>query len=889
MTVRPGKLRRERSGVFKLRVGGLGFNPVPQGELVPALRQLQRDSPEVDVEVSDPPDKDGVRVWPRNQVPDALRNPSAVAGPQIAEAAEVEAEEDDSPMPTSTSTGREAWRATKAGVDAFFVNPYTFLPFPPRPSEGSAFCDAAPASHAWFAPDRFAARLTVTLHVVTPLLLADAARAVTLGEGPSAHKVMPLRLLPDGTPLIASTSVKGMLRAAFEAVTNSRLPFTGGHVNRYGFRMPAEEALGMVPAQVVARPSGGLALRLLWGNNPYKPRFDPEDGRFYVKGRLMHAAWLRAYGGGARSYPGGARPRHGDAVTITLARRNPGAFAYDEVTTIMPAPGTTDAFVCRTNENIKGKHHERVFFRGVPQATGRCADGFDPLPDLILLNDDHLRDWTELVRNGIAANAQRIRFKQTRGYPLDRHSGQGTDVNHVALSRHIVPPGETTLLPGALVYARFSREARPSFIGISPVLIGRDLYRHAPDRFLPDSIRPATRRDRLSPADRVFGWVSQGRDRPPAGQGAHRGQLRIGPVRLTRDCAAAIEDFTRPATPPRYRHQHGLPLAILGQPKPHQARFYAAADPAGTRLPDGVPKGFGYSDPTRQGLRGRKVYPHHRLAATTPRYWEPPPAQGQSGQPDTPAEQLQPAEGLPVYREYQRRAANGELRDDQNRSIKAWVKPRATFEFEIRAHNLSEAELGALLWLLTLPSDHHFRLGGGKPLGFGSVRLELDTGKSAILDAAAVAGRYTDPLGRADQQGWHQNTADEAIKAFSKAACAVFQASDFERIPAIEAFRCAARGPSWPVHYPRVMPTRRTGSVVPPDPAGESFRWFVENEGKIAIEDGRGNVVLDAQNKPVKKAAPGYALPNGWDPQQQLEAYRGPAPPAKAQRPARRR
>jgi CRISPR-associated protein (TIGR03986 family) len=882
MPVRPGKLRRERSGVFKLRVGGLGFNPVPQGELAPTLRQLQRDNREVDVEVGDPPDENGVRVWPRNQVPDAVRNPPAVARPQIATAAEVRADEDPSAMPTSTSTGREAWRATKAGVAAFFVNPYTFLPFPPRPSEGSAFCDAAPASHAWSAPDCFAARLTVKLHVVTPLLLADAARAVTLGEGPSAHKVMPLRRLPDGTPLIAPTSVKGMLRAAFEAVTNSRLLFAGGHVERYGFRMPAEEALGMVPAQVVALPSGDLALRLLWGNNPYKPRFDLTDGRFYVKGRLMHAAWLRAYGGGALSYPGGARPRHGDPVNITLARRNAGAFAYDEVTKISLAPGTTDAFVCRTNENIKGKHNERVFFRGVPRAGGPSTDGFDPLPDVIPLNAHHLRDWTELVRNGIAANAQRVRFKITHGYPLDRPSGHGTDVNHVALSRHIVPPGETTLQPGALVYARFSREACPSFIGISPVLIGRDLYRHAPDRFLPDSIRPATRRDRLSPADRVFGWVSQ------AGPGAHRGQLRVGPVRLTSNRTTAIEGFTRPATP-RYHHQHGLPLAILGQPKPHQARFYAAADPGGTRLPDGVPKGFGYCDPTRQGLRGRKVYPHHRLAATTPRYWEPPPAQGQNGQPDTPAAQLQPAKGLPVYREYLRRVAEGTLRDDQNRSITAWVKPCATFAFEIRAHNLRQAELGALLWLLTLPPDHHFRLGGGKPLGFGSVTLELETEKSAILDAAAIARRYDDPLGRAGQEGWNQNTADDAISAFRDAACAIFQVNDFERIPAIEAFRRAARGPSWPIHYPRVMPKGSTGAVVPPDPAGESFRWFVENEGKIAIEDGRGNVVLNAQNRPVKKTAPGYALPNGWDPEQLLEAYRGPARPANAQRPARRR
>ena len=53
-----------------------------------------------------------------------------------------------------------------------------------------------------------------------------------------------------------------------------------------------------------------------------------------------------------------------------------------------------------------------------------------------------------------------------------------------------------------------------------------------------------------------------------------------------------------------------LPLAILGQPKPQQARFYLGnAD--GHAQPDGAPKEeVAYKAGKR--LRGRKVYPHHR-------------------------------------------------------------------------------------------------------------------------------------------------------------------------------------------------------------------------------------------------------------------------------------
>ena len=83
----------------------------------------------------------------------------------------------------------------------------------------------------------------------------------------------------------------------------------------------------------------------------------------------------------------------------------------------------------------------------------------------------------------------------------------------------------------------------------------------------------------------------------------------------------------------------------------------------------------------------------------------------------------------------------GQRRDRQNRSIKAWVKPKVKFEFDIDVINLSQVELGALLWLLDMPSGHYHRLGGGKPLGFGSVRLKV---VSADLDVGENWGkRYT--------------------------------------------------------------------------------------------------------------------------------------------------
>ena len=80
------------------------------------------------------------------------------------------------------------------------------------------------------------------------------------------------------------------------------------------------------------------------------------------------------------------------------------------------------------------------------------------------------------------------------------------------------------------------------------------------------------------------------------------------------------------------------------------------------------------------------------------------------------------------------------------------------FGFDLHVTNLSRVELGALLWLLALPSDHFHRLGGGKPLGFGSVRLEMTEAVlhdgDGLLDGAEMYSRIhetDDPDAYVDQ------------------------------------------------------------------------------------------------------------------------------------------
>jgi len=306
-------------------------------------------------------------------------------------------------------------------------------------------------------------------------------------------------------------------------------------------------------------------------------------------------------------------------------------------------------------------------------------------------------------------------------------------------------------------------------------------------------------------------------------------------------------------------------LAILGEPKPQQARFYMAEDKEGGALeptPDPV-----YSD--GRGLRGRKVYPHHRGLPTD--YW------------DHDLEdwtQLPP--GGPCYQEYRRPhgipkktpliikkdgtffLSGIEQREDQNRSIQGWVKRGTTFCFDIDVINLSRVELGALFFLLKLPPDHYHRLGGGKPLGFGSVRLDIADPRLSVGQEATIwpLGVYSgvvhqewfgslihDPEEFRREKGLSEADVELLIIDFKRSAIWAFHPRPlppgadlddpakvdlaFRTVPFIAAFLKAATGfdDGLPTHYPRArQKLQREGVSLPPHPAGKGYEWFEANK-----------------------------------------------------------
>jgi CRISPR-associated protein (TIGR03986 family) len=682
----------------------------------------------------------------------------------------------------------ESWAQSVSGD---FHNPYNFIPAPPRDEipESNDLRDREPKGHSRYLLDFWSGSIEFSLTTISPLLIPDGAKATT-DEDCEDHKVYSLRWV-NGQSYLPTTSVKGMLRSAYEAVTNSCLGVFEKHDNRLAYRLPAEIGLEMVPARI---ENGQIVFYT--GTSDIDKNGKPVGP--------MYAAWLPRYrnalGFEAPSdrpnSPSTNRPilrnwaedlpQHGQRVDAWVEKYSKidqngrAIFTYWRARKIVlsgqplgiaPQAGRAErshqpvgeqmeritGYVCITNKNIDNKHDERVFFCNQEPQTLELTDGIK-------------KYWQELI-----TDYQSIHQKEVATGQLGPPAAQNS-----VWSRHIIGgEAERNLDEGTLCYAHIRKQGQDlQVLALYPVMIARGLFGKTPQSLLPEELKPASDQGKLSPADRVFGWVNQD------GNGSYRGQLRIERVKGQ---AVLHKTFDPP-----------LSLAILGQPKPQQAKFYLAKSPQGEPLGD-IAKADAYQK--GQGLRGRKVYPHHQ--SLSDQYWE-----------------VDDRRSLPVDGRFREYLMPGQAKSSQNRSIREWIKPEQLFTCKLSVTNLSVVELGALLWLLDLPNEHYFRLGGGKPLGFGSVRLqrqstELRNGK----DWAEFYGSLCQSVPIPEQDSLIKRCIAEFKSAVKSADS---KGRDFENNPFISAFLKAAEGFSHPIHYPRTTQA--------PQAEGESFKWFVENE-----------------------------------------------------------
>lgn len=564
------------------------------------------------------------------------------------------------------------------------ANPYTFLPAPPRHDLPPALADGPPPSHGRIDVDaQWSGRLRLRLTAVTPLLLPDPEHRNVNPE--NDHPTYPVRVGPDGRPLIHGASFKGALRSAYETVTASRFGVFRGRGQPLAYRRPAskQDRPKVTPARVEADGVGGLQFRLctavpvpLYDPPEPVPLHDPPDAarprRKAVIDGDPDAGWGKL---------------HGKQVVADIRTTASGRDVVDRVYLDTPAPGPDQkqGWLSITGRSIGQKSSERLLVPARERPI-RVAAEHHAFWEAVLVSYYDAAQY-----NDPAAVDTRVEIERSRHVDIDAPR-----------------PDHARLQEGDLVYLDLDA-GRSKVTGVHPVMIGRLPFATAPHDRLDSSLTPAPTLADLSPADRLFGWAapeSTGRRSPSSG---YRGRLRVGSI------TCRTEEWRTDHGP------DGVALAPSGTPKPTQFRFYSAADPAGEPVSTKTPKSDAYRG--GGGLRGRKTYWHPNNVDDA--YWTPGPAGQEAGG---------------RFREWQ---AHPEAKASQTATHLGWVKTDTEFTAEIFLDAVTGDELAPLLWLAR-QDGCALRLGAGKPHGFGAVRVEIDWEGTELRTAESLRGCWLD-------------------------------------------------------------------------------------------------------------------------------------------------
>lgn len=707
-----------------------------------------------------------------------------------------------------------------------FLNPYNFVSTPDRSGTATpeGLADSSPASHATVADDTYSARIPITITTRTPLLIPDQPRAMPPnGKTPRA---VAMRTDPSGAPLLSGSTVKGMLRSAYEAITNSRFGVTneaGMHLGAMRQRTRgtrhvypavvtrAEDNSGTVEVSCtdwllpvgVELPSDPLPAPWLPRAvaQTYAQRVGIEtvdlDGR-EVFARL-HLQWHPQVGRQAPYYLWRVAAL-ADSLDDLPEGDPPNAHAWANAQTRAVEPVQVRCRIHWTAAQFTRKHDERVVVLDTVSATP-----LDFETSTWLLSRELVRSWKDVLRS------------YQRAHEHDRNlNGLGT---------YVTDPDRWALAPGRTLHLRFD-DNETRIIAVSPSMIGRQTHANAPTELIPDAHRKAPHRSRLSPADRIFGWTADGTDlESNAALRGHKGQIRVDPPEV-RGGAQRITPFKNP-----------IALFTLNGPKTSQHRFYSGdskQQPLAQEPDRPFDAGAGHT------LRGRKFYLAQPEIRDAPEYWQP---------------SRKPMAWRPNrFREF---LAPEPVNTNVATAILGWVKPKTVFTTTLHVTNISGMELGALLWLLALPDEATLGLGLGKPLGFGAVRIEADWNAVDICSVEQQRKRY-----RSVRSAFAAPTVSDSI-ATCQAMVDRYDATLREHLPRVrEEFLDVVLGfTGTPVHYPRAS----AGTDGRPAPVAEGFHWWVTNANGL---DG--------------EAAPNHALPP-------LGTDKPPTLPYLRSRPGRRR
>ncbi|MFT4127488.1 MAG: TIGR03986 family CRISPR-associated RAMP protein [Gordonia sp. (in: high G+C Gram-positive bacteria)] len=705
-----------------------------------------------------------------------------------------------------------ARRGEDEGPNAQFLNPYNFVSAPPRATTG-VLGDGEPASHGVVAPASYSARIPIRLTTRTPMLIPDQPRGQKDVNRP---KRLATRKDRHGDAILSGSTVKGSIRAAYEAITNSRFGvFDSRHELPGAIRSVANSALELQPAVITevrygpdGTPVEADAKRVV----SLVPTGAPNNMK------PMPAAWLPINLGSAFARRLRREPWRLDSEEVYAwiqLQRHPNPTFYmwrvsalelqaEELADPENVPKAKDS---HWNARDSDGFYEPIRVKGVIHWTGGrfgTKKHDERLFVTEILPDDD--EYATLQLEDVVLDSTRIREWEATiaSYRRAHEDETAEEQRHAGLGNYIQRPDRWELKPGRTLHLRYDNN--DALVGVTPAMIGRDVFAYSPSELAPDALKPAKRSSDLSPADRVFGWVADGREKGESA--ARKGHLRVTAPRVVdRPSGKSIEGAPGGA----------LWLTTLNGPKPSQFRFYITDRDRGIlqQQPKNARAAFRRTD----RLRGRKFYlPHVDVSgdsAGAQQYWRSQNA-GQSVR----------VNGRHRYPEHVDVA-----RDKPNVGVevKDWVPVATAFTCELIVDNVSATELGALLWLLALPEQSVFTIGMAKPLGFGATRIDAIWEDVRISSAEQIRERYSSLTAAAQQlssmNGSGESEAQTLIDKFDK----LLHTSTEMQTVRTEFLNATMGYEGLPVHYPRVFgPNNSTA------PRARSYEWWVKNEQTAA-------------------------------------------------------
>ena len=591
------------------------------------------------------------------------------------------------------------------------------------------FTDHAGSGHDHLHAERWSGSIDLRLTAMTPLVFGEQ----TPSQGGQAATIEVPRDGAGGV-LVPPTMIKGMLSRAYETLTASRFRVFEGHEERLTYRADAAEALRLVPIRVTGeRDDGDLDAELLLGE---------EEWHRYVDGRrlpIMRAAALQTGTVGHADLVLNGRLRrlnamtaHGAKITchLKLCLHRSRRYTYWQVTDIAPAGKDPEpafdirrdvevldsyddvtGYVYRTAQDgdnpralFPKKHDERFFF---------TVEENPPVP-VVIPRD--VAEGYRVIANGYRDQRKEEQERQGRGHMPNRatmEAQEGKDAGH---------PG---LKPGDLAYATLADDDyddgvvhlryTPTVCEVVPTMIGRRAYSVAPrDLAEAQKVLPAASREQASAAERLFGYVvPEAQKGAVGGDVALKGRLAFGPVDTS-----GVKVSEKPQL-----------LAPLLSPKPTSARRFLT-DHRGETPMDGHGVLHRSSYYKEGQMLGAAAYPVHRMILDRPGF---------------------PQEATQVHHSPGMEAPGESVR----LRAKSWITTGSVMSCTVQFTDLLGEELAALLWLLNpenlVPSADrepgqagYLRMGLGKPLGLGAVKVEIADDGVRAMTGKVIARQYED-------------------------------------------------------------------------------------------------------------------------------------------------